>query len=421
MGIIALASANSNSKFSWRSNRNSVKNSLKPTDWLSPSELESLPSMHELSLKNLEEMSMEEGAELFNKMYHLAQAGQAIEPSHVLKPSEIPAYLITPNNKKVTFKLNQLPKMAREEKSFGEQEVTIFITGLPEKTESIKKAYRKLVQSYMQRYNGQRQKYQNIRYEDDSDDKDSDEESWNNNSNNPSGNLVVIELGKAINNIQELMSLDVEKTGEEIGNVLVELVDKADVPQEIIHVIATNIAAHVAGAAGRQFRQETGHQLRRITGLDPSKVFAQTEKTLRGLARGDADFVDAIHTSAYGLGTPTRCGDVDFYPNGPSAGVPGADNIVEASMRAIRYFAESAVPGNERNFPAVSATSLEQYKEQDGNGKRVYMGVATDYDVEGDFVLQVNAKSPFGRMAPAQKQKNYHNNHKSWKMSSRDY
>ncbi|XP_037811433.1 vitellogenin-2-like [Lucilia sericata] len=217
--------------------------------------------------------------------------------------------------------------------------------------------------------------------------------------------------------MKDYIAMDVEKTGMVIGDVLVQFVDKANVPFEIVHLIATNMAAHVAGVAGRQFTRETGHLLRRITGLDPTNIYAQPRNTLLGLARGDAEFVVVIHTSAYGMGTPTRSGDVDFYPNGPNEGVPGADSLVEASMRSIRYYAESVIPGNERNFPAVGATSLRQYKERSGNGKRVYMGYDTDYDVEGDFILEVNSKSPFGRKTPAQRQQNYHSIHKPWKMS----
>ncbi|XP_065364342.1 vitellogenin-2-like [Calliphora vicina] len=430
MGIFALACANSGPKSmnSMYSSRNSIKNSLKPTDWLSTSELESLPSLNELSLEKLERMSVEEGADLLNKLYHLTQVSENFEPSFAPKPSEIQAQLITPNNQKINFKLNELPKIAKEQKEFGEQEVTIFITGLPQKTETIKKATRKLVQAYMQRYNGDAPEPSNNKYEDDSSEKrnpSSSEEdystSWKSKSNKPSGSLVVIDLGSSMPNFKAYTTLDVEQTGAKIGDVLVQLTDKADVAQETIHVIGSNIGAHVAGAAARQFTRETGHQLRRVTGLDPSKIYAKKSQSLTGLARGDAEFVDAIHSSAYGMGAPTRCGDVDFYPNGPSDGVPGADNVVEASMRAVRYFAESVVPGNERNFPAVGATSLKEYKNQNGNGKRVYMGISTEYDVEGDFVLQVNAKSPFGRQTPAQKQQNYHSIHKPWKMSSRDY
>nr|AAS75326.1 yolk protein B [Sarcophaga bullata] len=418
MGLFALACANNNMVFS----SNSIKNSMKPSDWLSPSQLESLPAMNQMTLPSWEQMSLQEGADVFNKYYHLAKAAQIFEPSFVPKPSEIPAYLITPNNQKINFKLNELPKIAKEQNQFGEQEVTIFITGLPEKTESIKKATRKLVQAYMQRYNGQAAQPQYIKYQDDSNENNnagSSEEdnnnSWQNPSNKPTGNLVVIDMGSTLSSFKAYVTLDIEETGAKIGNVLVKLIDEANVPQEIVHLIGSNIAAHVAGAAARQFSRQTGHQLRRVTGLDPSKIFNKKDRSLTGLARGDAEFVDAIHTSANGMGSPARNGNVDFYPNGPNAGVPGADNVLKASMRAVRYFAESVVPGNERNFPAVRATSLEEYKNQNGNGKRVYMGINTAYDVEGDFILQVNAKSPFGRSSPAQKQQNYHNIHKPWK------
>ena len=136
---------------------------------------------------------------------------------------------------------------------------------------------------------------------------------------------------------------------------------------------------------------------------------------LTGLARGDADFVDAIHTSTCGMGTRQRVGDVDFYVNGPASAAPGATNVIEATMRATRYFAESVRPGNERNFPAVAANSMDQYENNDGAGKRAYMGIATDFDLEGDYILKVNSKSPFGKSAPAQKQSTYHGQHQAWK------
>ncbi|XP_023297343.2 vitellogenin-2-like [Lucilia cuprina] len=429
IGIFAFSSANTSSGSGgparWQGNSNSVKkSSTRPADWLTALELESLPSTTEVTLEKIESMSVQEGADMLNKMFYLSMASQALESNYVPKTNEIPAYLVTSDNKKIKFKLSELPKIAQEEKEFGNQEITIFITGLPETTETVKKAIRNLVQAYMQRYNGEAPKRSSVKYEDDSSEKkgssSSEEDEVNSNSNKPSGTLVVIELGNIFENMKQYVSLDVEKTGAEIGDVLVQLTDKADVPQEIIHVIGANVAAHVAGAVGRQYTRVTGHQLRRITGLDPTNLYTRSENALKGLARGDAEFVDVIHTSAYGMGTATRCGDVDFYPNGPSEGVPGAKNLIEASTRSIRYFAESVVPGNERNFPAVGATSLQQYKEQNGNGKRVYMGIYTDFDAEGDFILQVNSKSPFGRSTPAQKQHN-HRVHKPWKMSSKDY
>lgn len=425
-GILALASAyNGPIPLRWHSSANSIKDSLKATDWMPMSELESLPPMYEMTVERLEEMPLREGAEWHQKMYHLSQAGRAFEAKYVPRPSEISAYYFNNDNKKVNFKLNELPKIAVKDKNFGNEEVTIYITGLPETTKTVKKATRQLVEAYMQRYSAQTPKTTNIRYEGDNMEKkessSSEEEEEKNKYNKPTGTLIVIELGNLLKKIEQYLTLDVERTGMIIGDILVELSDKSNVPYEIIHVIGSNVGAHVAGAAGRHFTQETGHKLRRITGLDPSRIFAQTDRALRGLARGDAEFVDVIHTSAYGLGTATRCGDADFYPNGPGEGVPGADNVIDASMRAVRYYAETVVPGNERNFPAVGATSLKQYKEQRGIGKRVYMGIDTDYDVEGDFMLEVNSKSPFGRRSPAQRQQNYHDIHMPSKMQSRDY
>ena len=51
-------------------------------------------------------------------------------------------------------------------------------------------------------------------------------------------------------------------------------------------------------------------------GLDPAGVsFNFASKEFR-LDKGDATFVDVIHTDADAIGTFRAVGDVDFYPNG---------------------------------------------------------------------------------------------------------
>ncbi|TMW46111.1 hypothetical protein DOY81_008813 [Sarcophaga bullata] len=67
-------------------------------------------------------------------------------------------------------------------------------------------------------------------------------------------------------------------------------------------MLLAKVSAHVAGAAGNEYTRQTGRQLRRITALDPSKILAKNAHTLTGLSRGDAEFVDAIHTNVYGMG-----------------------------------------------------------------------------------------------------------------------
>jgi Lipase len=56
--------------------------------------------------------------------------------------------------------------------------------------------------------------------------------------------------------------------------------------------------------------------LPRITGLDPANPCFNEGEVLSGLMRGDADFVDVIHTNVGVLGRRDPMGDVDFYPNG---------------------------------------------------------------------------------------------------------
>ncbi|XP_016954632.1 vitellogenin-1 [Drosophila biarmipes] len=412
---------------------NSVNQALKPSQWLSGSQLEAIPAVDDLTLERLENMNLERGAELLQQVYHLSQIHHNVEPSYV--PSGIQAYVPKPNGEKTVAPLNEMIQRLKQKQNFGEDEVTIIVTGLPQTTETVKKATRKLVQAYIQRYNLQQQRQQGKQGSQDyhdqsseqkkaqrtSSEEDSSEEVKN--ARTQSGDIIVIDLGSKLTNYQRYAMLDIEKTGAKIGKWIVQMVNELDMPFDTIHLIGQNIGAHVAGAAAQEFTRLTGHKLRRVTGLDPSKIVAKSKNTLTGLARGDAEFVDAIHTSVYGMGTPIRSGDVDFYPNGPAAGVPGASNVVEAAMRATRYFAESVRPGNERSFPAVPANSLQQYKQNDGFGKRAYMGIDTAHDLEGDYILQVNPKSPFGRNAPAQKQSSYHGVHQAWNSNqdSKDY
>lgn len=67
--------------------------------------------------------------------------------------------------------------------------------------------------------------------------------------------------------------------------------------------------------AGRHFTKLTGNALPRITGLDPSRPCFSESDRANGLQRGDALFVDIIHSNVALFGRDP-IGDVDFYPNG---------------------------------------------------------------------------------------------------------
>lgn len=412
--LMTAAFATNNGDHKRSNSLNSVDN---PSNWVSPSEIEELPMLKEVTLRRLEDMTVDEGATLLDKLYHLSQFNRIFKPYYVPEPIKIKGYIVGERGQNIEFNLNNFVHTVKNQPNFGKDEVTIFIQGLPKSWNYVNKANRKLVKAYQQRYNLQPYPGQNDSNEQKSNSEEQEQQRRKQNQeqdDSTTGDLVVITLGDLIEDFEQFATLNVERIGQIIGDRLVQLTNELNVPQEIIHLIGQGPAAHVAGIAGRQYTRQTGHKLRRITGLDPSKLYAKSENKLSGLSRGDADFVDAIHTSAYGMGTAQRLGDVDFYPNGPATGVPGANNVVEASLRATRFFAESVRPGNERNFPAVAATSYREYKQNNGYGKRAYMGIATSYDIRGDYMLQVNSKSPFGCNSPAQPQSGYHAVHEPW-------
>lgn len=76
------------------------------------------------------------------------------------------------------------------------------------------------------------------------------------------------------------------------------------------------MGSHIVGSIGRNYYYLTNHLLPRITGLDPANPCFNEGENLSGLSRGDAEFVDIIHSNPGALGKRDPIGDVDFYPNG---------------------------------------------------------------------------------------------------------
>lgn len=94
----------------------------------------------------------------------MSQIKHDLRPDYVPSPSNIPCYIVKPNGQKVATTLDKLASATKQQPNFGDEEVTIFVTGLPAVTETIRKANRKLINAYLQRYNTQRQQPQNIQY-----------------------------------------------------------------------------------------------------------------------------------------------------------------------------------------------------------------------------------------------------------------
>lgn len=85
-----------------------------------------------------------------------------------------------------------------------------------------------------------------------------------------------------------------------------------------LHIVGHSLGAHVAGVLGSLIKKNnTDYKVERITGLDPAGPCfddQQSPANLR-LDRGDADFVDVIHTQhsdSFTLGTKNTIGKKSF-------------------------------------------------------------------------------------------------------------
>uniref|UniRef100_A0A182P6A8 NEDD8-activating enzyme E1 catalytic subunit n=1 Tax=Anopheles epiroticus TaxID=199890 RepID=A0A182P6A8_9DIPT len=113
-------------------------------------------------------------------------------------------------------------------------------------------------------------------------------------------NFVVIDTAEYVDTLYTWSAFNTNDLGEGLADGLKGLIKY--VPLEKIHLIGHSLGAHIVGAAGRYFQYKTNKTIPRITGLDPANPCFNEGESLSGIQRGDADFVDIIHTNAKVLG-----------------------------------------------------------------------------------------------------------------------
>ncbi|XP_055915167.1 vitellogenin-1-like [Eupeodes corollae] len=207
-------------------------------------------------------------------------------------------------------------------------------------------------------------------------------------------NFIAVDVASYVDTLYTWSALNTEQIGENIGKGLMQLSEIT--PLENIHLIGHSLGAHIVGAAGRTFNYLTGKQIPRITGLDPAKPCFNEGENLSGLLRGDAQFIDVIHSNPGVLGKRDPMGDVDFYPGGLDPLPTGCLSVVCAHERAWLYYTESVYPGNENNFMAVRCSSLTRLKNNKCPGRSIPMGYASPNHLKGNYFLDVNGEAPFG-------------------------
>ncbi|EDV46470.1 vitellogenin-3 [Drosophila erecta] len=212
-------------------------------------------------------------------------------------------------------------------------------------------------------------------------------------------NFVAVDAARFVDTLYTWSAFNTEEIGENIALGLVKLLDL--VPVENIHLIGHSLGAHIVGSAGRHLQRLTNQTIPRITGLDPAKPCFNEGEVLSGLMRGDARFVDVIHSNPGVLGKRDPVGDVDFYPGGMSPLPAGCFSVTCAHARSWEYFAETIYPGNERNFLAVRCNSISRMRDFRCPGDDVPMGYQVPHNIKGNYFLEVNGALPYGLHASA--------------------
>ncbi|RVE45509.1 hypothetical protein evm_009848 [Chilo suppressalis] len=184
----------------------------------------------------------------------------------------------------------------------------------------------------------------------------------------------------------------------------VEYLQSVGVPSTSLHVIGFSLGAEAAGFAGKVLNSR-GVRLGRITGLDPAYPGYSLTNNDGHLSRGDAIFVDVIHTNPGVLGFPQPLGDVDFYANPGRWIQPGCwvNQLIQnrelrfiygcSHNRAWRLYAESV--SNPVGFPATLCMNPGFGRcsvQTDG-----YLGIGARQPMSGKMYVETNERPPFAR------------------------
>ncbi|XP_026725696.1 phospholipase A1 member A-like [Trichoplusia ni] len=160
-----------------------------------------------------------------------------------------------------------------------------------------------------------------------------------------------------------------------------------------IHLIGFSLGAHVAGMTGKLVKMKLNATIGQITALDPARpCFARADQRLE---RGDAEFVQVIHSSAGVLGIEEPLGHADVYVNG----VPGKHPECEHKAislecdhaQAWKLFAASAV--NEKVLMGRQCANWGELLQNMCSGNETQLGYACRPDAHGMFLYKSRSKS----------------------------
>ncbi|CAD7079953.1 unnamed protein product [Hermetia illucens] len=218
-------------------------------------------------------------------------------------------------------------------------------------------------------------------------------------------NIITIDWGEAADDPDYIIAATKAKyAGRKVASMVKFLERNASLDPNNTYLIGASLGAQVAGFAGKDIQPRRIHT---IFALDAAaSLFAYRNPRYR-LARGDAHYVESIHTSGLLLGIEHPVGDASFYPHYGRM-QPGCNDSTTFCdhSRAVYYFAESLELPNK--FYAIQCSTYDQIIEKKckWTGRVAYMGGdPSNYgrNIRGVYFLPVNEKYPYavGKFSPA--------------------
>ncbi|KAG9510724.1 Lipase member H, partial [Fragariocoptes setiger] len=137
--------------------------------------------------------------------------------------------------------------------------------------------------------------------------------------------------------------------GSYLGEFLLKLHRLYNYDLSLMHLVGFSLGSHVSGFAGKYVKANSNQMIGRITGLDPAGPCFSNKKPDDRLDRGDALYVDVVHSSSYIFGMSQRIGHRDVYVNGGKLQPnckwynPLCQHIVSQALYVVQNFVCQAV------------------------------------------------------------------------------
>lgn len=154
-------------------------------------------------------------------------------------------------------------------------------------------------------------------------------------------NIFLVDWSRPANQTISASINAVQKVGGIVGDYLTDVSAQLEVPYDRMHVIGHSLGAQIAGFVGKHIRATEGALLGRISALDPAGPGFRTKRENEKLHKGDAKFVDVMHTDSNLFGHNGRIGTTDFFPNGgagiqPGCGFPNLLQILKGDQESCK-------------------------------------------------------------------------------------